>query len=219
MAEKFSNKFKIVFELIINPDIFIALISQKHFGYLKDVGWFNSFKQKKSVDLNNEPIPWTTYPFFDFINEKNLSTLSIFEFGSGNSTLYWSKKAKNIYSIEHNKEWFEKISKIKSENVNLYFAEENIDIYPTYINKFSNKYDIIFIDAIYRNECIINSLNKLSSNGVLILDDSEREEYFPSINLLINNRFKRLDFWGIAPAVLFKKCTTIFYKNDNCLGI
>ena len=63
------------------------------------------------------------------------------------------------------------------------------------------------------------SVNLLSSSGVIVLDDSEREEYKDGVNYLLQNKFKRLDFWGIAPTVLFKKCTSLFYLSQNCLGV
>ncbi len=41
----------------------------------------------------------------------------------------------------------------------------------------------------------------------------------PELNLFWENGFKSLEFWGIAPTVLFKKCTTVFYKSNNCLKV
>ena len=31
--------------------------------------------------------------------------------------------------------------------------------------------------------------------------------------------YNELDFWGIAPGIFYNKCTSIFYKDNNCLGI
>lgn len=219
MSVSFSNKLKTIFELISNSDILTALISQKYSGYLLDIGWFNSFKLKRSVDKNNNPIPWTTYPFIDFINEININNLSVFEYGSGNSTLYWSKRVKKVDSLEHNKEWYEILNKNKPNNVSLHLVQDNKDVYPAFIKTLNTKYDMIFVDAIFRNECVEFAINNLTENGILILDDSERPEYLTGIKLLEENNFKKLNFWGIAPSILFKKCTTIFYKSENCLGI
>ena len=41
------------------------------------------------------------------------------EWGSGGSTLEFSKSLKKYYSVEHNKEWYEKVlSEIKNQNLN-----------------------------------------------------------------------------------------------------
>jgi len=31
--------------------------------------------------------------------------------------------------------------------------------------------------------------------------------------------YNDLDFWGIAPGIFYKKCTSILYRDNNCLGI
>lgn len=36
--------------------------------------------------------------------------MKIFEYGSGNSTLWWSEKVDSIISVEHDKQCFEKVS-------------------------------------------------------------------------------------------------------------
>lgn len=196
------------------------LLSQLHSGYLLDNGWFKSFKNKTSVDKNGNPIPWVTYPFIDFIYERLNKEIDIFEFGSGNSTLFYATKVKSITTVEHDKQWFNKISKIIPENSKIIFQEADTDDdYCRCIKKTNKKFDIIIVDAVDRVNCIYNSLDSLSDNGIIILDDSERIDYKDGINFLINNNFRRLDFWGIAPGILFRKCTSVFYKKNNCLWI
>lgn len=196
------------------------LLSQLHSGYLLDNGWFQSYKNKTSVDKNGNPIPWVTYPFIDFIYERLNKEIDIFEFGSGNSTLFYATKVKSITTVEHDKQWFNKISKIIPENSKIIFQEADTDgDYCRCIKKTNKKFDIIIVDAVDRVNCIYNSLDSLSDNGIIILDDSERIDYRDGINFLINNNFRRLDFWGIAPGILFRKCTSVFYKKNNCLWI
>jgi predicted O-methyltransferase YrrM len=41
------------------------------------------------------------------------------EFGSGRSTLYFSKRLDELYSIEHHQEWYEKVNNmLKSKGIN-----------------------------------------------------------------------------------------------------
>ncbi len=81
------------------------------------------------------------------------------------------------------------------------------------------RFDVIIVDGLFRNECITASLMHLSEAGVIILDDSERDEYNEGIAFLIQSGFRQLNFSGIAPGIFFRKCTTIFYKDKNCMNI
>ena len=55
---------------------------------------------------------------------------------------------------------------------------------------------------------------------MIVLDDSERDTYKEGIKNLLDNRFKQLDFWGISPGFIsYNKCTSIFYRDNNVLGI
>ena len=220
MAITFGEKLKSLVKFFTDIKTASAILSQYHSGYLIDTGWFKSFKTKTSVDKNNNPIPWVTYPFIDFINNRLNKDLEVFEFGAGNSTYYYAERVKSVTSLEHSKDWYEKLNKNIPGNVNLIYKELDIDgEYCRTASVQGKKFDIIIDDAEDRVNCIYQSLNSLTEKGVFILDDSEREEYADGIGFLIDNKFKRLDFCGIAPGVLFKKCTTIFYKPVNCLNI
>ncbi|MFZ1517646.1 MAG: class I SAM-dependent methyltransferase [Ignavibacteriaceae bacterium] len=220
MAFTVSQKIKTILKLISEPKILTALLSQRSFGYLNEVGWFESFLLLQSVDKNKNPIPWFSYPFIDFLTPRLTKDLVLFEFGSGNSTLFFAKRVKEVISVEHNKEWYQIVNSTKPSNVKLIQTEsDSVTDYVGYFSSLKEKVDIIIVDGLHRNECLINSINKLSENGVIILDDSERSEYCNGINFILGNGFKSLEFWGIAPTVLFKKCTTIFYKDKNCLNI
>lgn len=218
MSVSIKEKIKTICKLFLEPKTLSALVSQRYTGYLIDVGWFNSFKRKNALDKENNPIPWFTYPIIDFISDRLSKNLEVLEFGAGNSTLFFALRVKTVVSIENNQEWYKKISQISPTNVTI-FLESNLDNYSKKALDLNKKFDVIIIDGDNRNSCIFNSISVLSEGGVIILDDSEREEYEIGNSFLTQNDFKRINFWGIAPGILFKKCTTIFYKCDNCLGI
>lgn len=220
MAEKFTTKIKTVFKLVFEPKLLKALLSLRHSQYLVDIGWINSFKSKSPVDKNNNPIPWVTYPFIDFITPRLNKNMVIFEFGSGNSTLFYSERVKKVIAVEHNIEWYEKLKSSLHSNVEMIHKE--LDSHNNYSNSIlgvNEKFDIVFIDGEERNECMKISVEAVKENGVIVLDDSEREEYTEGIEYLLSKSFKRIDFWGISPGYLNRKATTVFYKANNCLGI
>src|SRR5262245_3065794 len=67
-----------------------AVLSLASEGYLLDIGWFNAYERKEAVGRDNEPIPWITYPAIEFLNSRLNAGMEIFEFGAGNSTLYYA---------------------------------------------------------------------------------------------------------------------------------
>lgn len=220
MAFTFNQKVKTIVKLLSEPKVLSALLSQRDFGYLNEIGWFDSFKLKQSIDKNGKPIPWFSYPFIDFLTFRLTKDLYLFEFGSGNSTLFFADKVKTVISIEHNGEWYQKVNKTRPANVKLIFTKTDLSVdYLEYLSKLKEEIDIIIIDGLHRIECLKLSVEKLSERGVIILDDSERSEYKEGIEFVLQKGFRKIDFWGIAPTVLFKKCTTAFYKTNNCLKI
>ncbi len=197
-----------------------ALLSLKFEGYLLDTGWLNSFRSQMPVDLEQKPLPWVTYPFIDFIVGRLHKDMRIFEYGSGNSTLFYAERVHEVHAVEHNMDWYSKISKSLPNNAKIYHKELIRDgEYARFATSLNTQFDIIVVDGRDRVNCCFQSLMALRDGGVIVLDDSEREEYKPGIDFLKDKGFKEIPFWGMAPGLNMRKCTTIFYKTDNCLGI
>jgi len=214
------KRIKKILNVVLQPKLLKQLMSMGTSGYLYEIGWIESFKRGIPVDKDGDPLPWVTYSFIDFISERLNKNMDIFEYGSGNSTLWYAKRVNSVISIEHDKKWFEKLKNNIPKNVTINYKKL---IYGGEYAKFpkilERKFDIVIVDGRDRVNCIKYSLDVLKSKGVIVLDDSERVIYKDGIRFLIEKDFKRLDFWGISPGLFYKKCTTIFYKSDNCLGI
>jgi hypothetical protein len=189
-------------------------------GALDDYGWIKSFNKKQSIDRNGSPIPWITYPAINFLNSRLNNELNLLEFGSGNSTLWFSKRVKRVFSVEHNKAWFEKVKEQIPKNVSLFYSELDYDgEYSKQPIESDLKFNIILIDGRDRNNCVFNSIDKLTEDGIYIFDNSQRERYLKSQQFLKEKGFKRIDFKGMCPGEASLQTTTVFYKNNNCLGI
>ena len=214
------SKLTALATLIGKPKRLAALLSYGHKGYLASIGWFTAFDHHQAVDADNQPIPWVTYSFIDFIKGRLHQELSIFEYGSGNSTLFYAKKVKRVVSVEHDEEWFKKIVKEKAPNAEMIFT--NLTTNGEYSQKaalLGEKFDVIIVDGRDRVNCCKHSVAALSENGVLVLDDSERESYHEARVFLIDNGFKELSFSGISPGLFYNKATSVFYRANNCLAI
>lgn len=214
------NKLSKIINVLTHKDLSKTLLSQAYSGYLKDSGWIESFKYREPLSADGNPLPWITLPCLDFIGNRINKDMSVFEFGAGNSTLYFAKRVGSIVSVEHNQEWFDKINKNLQSNNSINFCDLTYNgQYCRFIHCIDSKFDLIIIDGRDRVNCIKNCIEGLNDKGCIILDDSERSQYEEGMDYLISKGFKKLDFWGISLGLTYKKCTTIFYKNHNCLGI
>ena len=61
-------------------------------GFLREAGWLKSVEKRMPVNRNGEPIPWFTISFNYYLDGRLKKEMSVFEYGSGNSTLYFSSR-------------------------------------------------------------------------------------------------------------------------------
>lgn len=214
------NKINKLSFVVSQPRLLKQLLMMGTTGYLSDIGWVNSFISQTPVDKEGEPIPWVTYSFLDFISDKLDKSLDLLEYGAGNSTLWYATRVKSVISIEHDKRWVEEIRRKSQKNVEIIYQELVYDgEYASIQSRLNQKFDIIIVDGRDRVNCLINSIDAINAEGVVVLDDSEREEYSKGVNILLEHGFKKIDFWGISPGCFYNKCTTLFYRQSNWVGI
>jgi hypothetical protein len=214
------SKITALLALLAKPKRLSALLSYGHKGYLSQIGWFNAFDQQQAIDKNGNPIPWVTYSFIDFIRPRLNKSLSMFEYGSGNSTLFYATFLKRVVSVEHDQKWFNKIVGSKAPNAEMIYT--NLVRNGEYAQKaklLGEQFDIIVVDGRDRVNCCKYGVDALSDRGVIVLDDSERKVYDEARTFLTEKGFKELYLSGISPGLFYYKATSIFYKNENCLGI
>ena len=197
----------------------LALREQrKDTSYLRDTGWLESRFQDLPVDRQGYAVPWITYPSLAFLEPRINAEMSVFEYGSGNSTLWWSSRVRRVVSCEHHRGWYERMAPELPANVD-YKHLELTGGYPEAIAQHANEFDVIVIDGRERVKCAYNSLGALKDSGVILWDNSEREKYRPAFDFLAANGFRKLDFWGIGPVESYGWCTSILYRSNNCFSI
>lgn len=134
--------------------------------------------------------PWIHQEVIKLLDQVIKKDTRILEFGSGYSTVYFSNLSDNVISIEHNKNWYEKIKVLLDKKViyilkeinyiskppenKLFYKSENLESLLN-INQ-PLEFDIILIDGIDRVNCAYGSYQYLKNGGMLILDDSNRIE-------------------------------------------
>lgn len=209
---------------LINYTAFGRLITGYYFlnkNHLKKSGWKKSVVIRMPIDKNGSELPWFTYSCIHFLSPRLNKTLSVFEYGSGNSTIWFSRLTKNVTSVEHNERWHmhmtEKLQKIS--NVNYFLKDLPSGRYQKEILNYNQAFNIIVLDGRERVECSFNVLQALTADGVIIWDNSDRTKYAKGYEFLMSNGFQRIDFFGMGPISAHSWSTSIFYKSKNCLNI
>ncbi len=193
---------------------------EKQTSYLKKTGWFESFRKGLPSDSLNRPLPWYTYSAIEFLSERTNKNMKIFEFGCGNSTLWWSKRAGHVTSCEHDADWFRRLRALCPENVRLIHRDISAgSSYAEAARHCGPCFDIIIIDGILRLECAFCAPDALGKSGVVIWDNNYQKEYEEGYDFLRSKGFKNIDFVGFGPVNTFGWRTTVFYKEGNCLGL
>lgn len=118
-------------------------------------------------------LPWYTKSFLDELVTWDLSDKKVFEYGAGASTLWWNKKAKNVFTVESDQKYFEAlVPYIKNESL-MMWTDQQID-YVEFIFRHPIRFDIVIIDGepiAWRDDCVKPALDCLNPGGRLIIDN------------------------------------------------
>lgn len=68
--------------------------------YLRRSGWLDSAEHKLAL-RDGKPLPWFTYAAIAFLERNLPPDLAMFEYGGGQSTLYWAERMRRVVSIDH----------------------------------------------------------------------------------------------------------------------
>jgi hypothetical protein len=111
-----------------------------------DQGHGRSQKEGACVDANGKPIPWFTYPAIEYLSQLDLSKATVFEYGSGNSTLFWADRCARVISVESDPSWHEKMRDKMPANVE-YHLFTDAESYAGSIQRYEESFDLIIIDV------------------------------------------------------------------------
>lgn len=211
-----------------------------HLGWVKYIKLWRSTIKDSNSSMKLK-LPWITFGAIDWLDKLIHNKMRLFEFGSGGSTIFLAKRCKEIISIEHDSEWYKyminEINSLKLKNVDIklippdtsdsnkeysyksytsitfdIFRNKSFEKYVRSIEEYPDEsFDMVSIDGRSRASCIYASIKKIMSGGYLLLDNSERAIYQPSIKELLSN-WKRIDFFGFGPGLKEFWTTTIWEK-------
>lgn len=139
--------------------------------------------------------PWYTHGALDSISQMKLHNKIVWEFGGGSSSIWWAKKARTVYTVESNVDWYAKIIEMKA-----FHQLDNLFVRQGFVNEGdqarkdeyvkaligAERPDIIIADGIFRFEVIELALELRPS--ILIVDNWQQDYVFicPKAEELLN---------------------------------
>jgi len=197
------------------------------------------YQQKKNEPLMNDH-PWITFGAERFMRKILRKDMMVFEYGSGSSTLYFSRRVARVFSTEHHQDWFERVRQaldnkeinnadcrlIKHESLDTnqvtgylswhhLYKGKSFESYVKSIDTFPDGYfDVVMVDGRARTDCIAHAKNKIKRGGYLVVDNSERKYYFNGNDFLSDrNEWKAYHFIGPTPYSFQFSKTSFFQKS------
>jgi hypothetical protein len=154
-------------------------------------------------DLAALDLPWWTYRAAThvegFLASRNAPR--VFEYGSGASTLWLSRRAAEVHTVEHDRGFAEQVRGLLGEvtNVTLHAVpgvavpspsirsnragHEGLD-FAAYVDSVAlpgGHFDLVVIDGRARLACLARALDYLSPGGMVLFDDIRRARYRPAL--------------------------------------
>lgn len=186
-------------------------------------GYARSITENQCVDGAGSPIPWYTYPAIEQLGKWDFSAKDVLEYGSGNSTLWWSRRARFVTSIESDEQWHDVVKRRMGDNVRLLLArvdqqlkpQHDLDRYVGAIDALGS-FDVVIIDGEAMNhvrlQCASRALSHLRDGGLIIVDNSD---FLPLTCRLLRDRgFFQIDFCGLVPLNDDASTTSLFFRPD-----
>lgn len=181
-----------------------------------------------------ETFPWFAFQSIEYLESLIKRDMTVIEYGSGYSTIWWSSRVSEVITVERTKAWSLEVTaalaKHKLKNVTLVtfekfpdVSEEQLKLQKTSMKSLIDEYiacplmtkrqcDIVVVDDVLRNDVLKAAADFLKPGGLMILDDSERARHKPVMEWLRQSGWSSASFFGSAPYHFHEKQTSIWFK-------
>lgn len=139
--------------------------------------------------------PWMTDEQIRVLESHLTNDTVLLEWGCGYSTVYFSQRVKMVISIEHDREWSERVIRMVSDsgisNVNVTLIPKNMDYanitdqmkrYIEFPDTLGITPDVVLIDGRCRRRCAMDALKFIKPETVVFIHDFNREYYHPVLD-------------------------------------
>lgn len=192
----------------------LRVLLQIQRGLLFRYGWLRAWWEGKPVDASGDPLPWLTYPAIDFLSQFDFSQASVFEWGSGFSTLWWAKRCQAIITVESSETWAAGFRALVPVLVEFLLTPHTVEAeLEALLNHSRQEFDVIVIDnhGPYRWRCAEVAVSRLSEGGMIILDNSD--QCLKAAQILRTKGLLEIDFSGFVPGYGYAQTTSIFFRG------
>jgi predicted O-methyltransferase YrrM len=184
------------------------------------------------IALAQLDVPWWTYRAIDEVHRwiaAQPRPVKVFEYGSGASTHWLSRRADEVHSVEHHRAFGEAIRSAlpNRANVDLQIVEavptpwpvigsakeghHGLDFanYVAAIDNVGGEFDLIVIDGRARTACLAQALPRLHRDGIIVFDNSLRRRYRPAIRAaaVVERRLA-----GLTPTLPYPEQTSLLRR-------
>ncbi len=179
----------------------------------------NFVRETSPLDLE---LPWFSYTAIDYLQDYIKPDMTVCEFGSGGSSLFFSNRAASVLSVEDSKEWGELLEKKMADKsisnvtvVHAAFNPHKPDEFENseYMNSINDQeFDVIVVDGTeadvpLRPACFRYAEKHIKTGGIIIVDDSWR---YPELRTNNNAKSHRI-FQSIGPCRKGVTSTDVYY--------
>lgn len=192
-----------------------ALVTPYRFS--QATGHWKSSLRSAACTSQGEPLPWYTYPAIDFLKQRDFSDKHVLEFGGGQSTMWWAARAASVTTIEEDEAWHSQLKGKLGDNVALHHVaadiqSRSIDEVRSVLDASSRRpFDVIVVDGHLRRELALAALEYLAPGGAILLDNAEGYGFYDALK---DADCRRIDFYGFAPGVSLRHCTSLVFVDD-----
>ena len=177
-------------------------------------GHARSVRIGRAVDRAGQPLPWFTYPAIEYLQQLDLSHARVFEYGSGQSTLFWAREAAEVVSVEDNETWYADIRHQLPPHCT-YVFEPDLHRYVETIRRFG-LFDVIIVDGPARGRtrlrCAREAVAHLRPGGLVVLDNAD---WLPeSAAVLRDADLLQVDMSGFFPVGGHTQTTSLFFHRE-----
>ena len=134
-------------------------------------------------------IPWFSYAAIDFLETFLDKRMTVFEYGSGGSTIFFARRVKSVLSVEDSQSWHELVTgRLRAkglDNASLklcpfdFKAAKEFEKSDYFQAIPDEKFDVIVVDGmeewtLVRPICFERAAHHVKAGGIIIVDDSWR---------------------------------------------
>lgn len=163
--------------------------------------WRSLFAIYDFDDMVALDLPWWTFAAIDEVEAflRARPGARAFEWGSGASTVWLSRRCADVVSIEHDGDWYARMLPALPDHVTVRHVAatpsespvvpsrkpgfDGLDFasYVAAIDAADGSFDLIVIDGRAREACLPRALDRLAPGGIIVFDNVGRQRYRDAI--------------------------------------